>query len=90
MKLWEFVAANFEPPSNETWTRWLAAYTDVELEKAIVQVPHRFRNQKPDSPEAVHRFVTSTLAVLRTKRKKQQEQSAAVPDQQASQQGGAA
>jgi len=89
MKLWAFVAAKYEPPSNETWTRWLAAYNDEELEKAIVQVLHRFRNQKPDSPEAVHRFVTSTLALLRTKRNKQKPPAAALPDQQ-NQEGGTA
>ncbi len=68
-QLWSVVVPNTPAPPNATWVRWLAAFTDAEIERALLLVPHRFRDKKPYGDEQIYRFITTTLAELRNRRR---------------------
>src|SRR5438132_8153431 len=90
-ELWKFVLPDILFPPNETWVRWLAASYDSEFEKAVLQIPKRYKNQKP-SDEEVYRCVSAVLAEYRRVRQRTAkiEQQKLVPTQSrvVSQKGG--
>lgn len=70
-KLWKFVIPTVTLPPNETWVRWLSASTDADFEKAILQIPSRFRDNLPGDVE-IHKFVSAVLSRFRQARMRQQ------------------
>ena len=81
-KVWQLVVPSVEIPPQQTFVLWLSKSTDAELESAILHIPDRIKNwaKKFGSVESeqVHRFVTSQLVDMRSRRgqQKRQEQPA--------------
>ena len=68
-KLWKFVIPTVALPPNETWIRWLTVSPDADFEKAVLQIPSRFKEGLP-SDEDVYRFMSAVLGRFRQARQR--------------------
>ena len=64
---WKYVIPEVDLPPSVTWIRWLAAFRDAEIDRAILRVPERFANQHPSALD-VHKYITAILSILRKQR----------------------
>jgi hypothetical protein len=68
------VVPSVEMPPQQTLVLWLSKNTNEELEAAILHIPDRIKNWAKKfgsiESEQVHRFVTSQLVDMRSRRAK--------------------